>query len=162
MIAIIAGQLPPEAQRLVLRLKRRTGTVVANVVLDPLRRFQSSDGLTKDLAFAEFLGRATLNGRPVLPQRHVRFMLATFVSGLLEAPLDEIEASVPQIEAAARRMRDQQLAEAVSAVVVMKRVQSGGPPVPLSARSAYLRLATYLAKPPGPWNDGSGPKATPA
>lgn len=86
MIAIIAGQLPPEAQRLVLRLKRRTGTVVANVVLDPLRRFQSSDGLTKDLAFAEFLGRATLNGRPVLPQRHVRFMLATFVSGLLGRP----------------------------------------------------------------------------
>jgi len=162
LAAIIAGQVPPDAQRLVLRLKRRTGAVVANVALEPLRRFQSDEGLAKDLAFVEFLGRSTLNGRQVFSQRHVRFMVATFVHGLLESPHEQVERSAPMLEATARRLHDRQLLEAVSAFVVMKRAQEGGAPAPLAAKAAFLRLSTFLAKPPGPWNDGSGPTSASA
>jgi hypothetical protein len=90
VIAIIAPRLPSDVRRLVFRLKRRGGTVVADVIVEPLRRFETSDGLAKNVAFVEFLARATLNGRPVFSRRHVRFMLARYVHERLEAPVAEV------------------------------------------------------------------------
>lgn len=156
VIATIVGQIPVEARRAVLRLRRRNGSVIADVALEPLRRAQASDGLAQELAYVEFLGRASLNGRPVFPQRHSRFMLATFVHRMLNAPLEEVDAAVALLDATARHLRDNELAAAVWAFGVMRRSQDEGLPPPASARDAFLKLATYLS-PPGPWNDGSGP-----
>ncbi len=156
VIASIVGQVPADTRRLVLRLRRRSGPVVADVVVEPLRRAQAAEGLAKELAHIEFLARATINGRPVFPRRHVRFMLATFVHRMLDAPVDEVYASVELLEATARRMRDPDLVEAVRAFGVMRRAQIENRPVPASVRTAFLRIATYIGTPPGPWNDGSG------
>jgi hypothetical protein len=86
---------------------------VADAVLEPLRRFQASDGLATNLGFVEFLGRATLNGKPVFSRRHPRFMMAHYVHELLEAALAEVEEAGPLLAAGARRLKDQELAEAL-------------------------------------------------
>jgi hypothetical protein len=74
VVAVLTPYIPADIRRLVFRLNRRGGPVVADVVLEPLRRFQTSDGLAKNLGFVEFLGRATLNGKPVFSRRHLRLL----------------------------------------------------------------------------------------
>lgn len=158
VIAMLVPYVPADAHRLLFRLKRRGGSVVANVALEPLRRFQAGDGLAKNVAFVEFLGRASLNGQPVFSARHVRFMFAMYVHELLDATLADVEAGGLLLSAAARRLKDRGLTEALEAFVLIKRSREGGPSVSTATIRAYNRLATYLAAPPGPWNDGSGPK----
>jgi hypothetical protein len=162
VVAILTPYIPADVRRLVLRMKRRGGTVVADVVLEPLRRFQSSEGMAKNVDFVEFLGRASLNGKPVFSRRHVRFMMAHYVHELLEAPLAEVEQAGPLLAAAGRRLKDHELAEALDAFVLMKRARAGGPPVSSATVRTYNRLAEYIGRPPGAWNDGSGPKLTAA
>ena len=58
--AIVTPYLPPQVTLLVARLKRRDATVIPDIAIDPLRRFQDSDGLPKQAAFVECLARATL------------------------------------------------------------------------------------------------------
>ena len=50
-VSIVGGQIPESIPRLVLRLKRRSGSLIADVVLEPIRRFQSSEGLAREAAF---------------------------------------------------------------------------------------------------------------
>jgi len=157
VIASLSSVVPATVRRLTLRLRRRDGPVVADVVLEPLRRSQGlEDGLAKDVAFIEFLGRATLNGRRVLSQRHVRFLIAYNCVPVLGSPLGRAEPALGVLAAAARRLKDQDLAEALDAALAMKRAQEGGPPAPPHVRRTFERLATYVGTPPGPWNDGSG------
>ena len=155
--AIIAPHLPSDVRRVVLRLKGPGGTVVADVIVEPLRRFQASEGLAKNVAFVEFLGHATLNGRPVFSRRHVRFMLARYVHERLEAPTPEVDEASRLLSAGARRLHDSELAEACEAWVVLRRAQDGGLAAPVGAVRNFKRLADYIGTPPGPWNDGSGP-----
>jgi hypothetical protein len=162
VVAILTPYIPADVRRLVFRLKRRGGPVVADVVLEPLRRFQTSEGLAKNVAFVELLGRASLNGKPVFSRRHVRFMMAHNVHELLEAPLTEVEEAGLLLAAGARRLKDLELAESLEAFVLLKRAQAGGPPVSAATIRAYNRLADYIGTPPGAWNDGSGPKPTAA
>lgn len=162
VVAILTPYITTDIRRLVFRLKRRGGTMVADVVLEPLRRFQASDGLAKNLAFVEFLGRATLNGKPVFSRRHVRFMMTHYVHELLEAPLDTVEEAGPLLAAGARRLKDHELAEALEAFVLLKRARAGGAPVSVATIRTYNRLGDYIGTPPGSWNDGSGPRLTPA
>ncbi len=154
--AIITPHLPPGARRLVFRLKRRGGTVVADVIVDPLRRFQTSEGLAKDVAFVEFLGRATVNGRPVFSRRHVRFTMARYVHERLEAPAAEVEEASRILAAGARHLDDAELAAACEAWVILRRAQADGPPASARAVRNFRRLVDYLGTPPGPWNDGTG------
>jgi hypothetical protein len=156
VIAALSPHLPPETNRVALHLKRQQGTVVADVVLEPLRRSHMQDGVAKDAAFIEFMGRAKLNGRPVLPPRHVRFLMAYHAVPLLNMPLSELEERIGHLAAAARHLNDRDLAAALQATVVMKRAQEGGPPAPAALRRVYERLADYVRRPPGSWNDGSG------
>jgi hypothetical protein len=158
VIAFLAPSIPVDVRRFVFRLMRRDGTVVLKVALSPLRRFQAGEGLAKNAAFIEFLGRATLNGRVVFSRRHVRFMLAFYVHELLEATIAEVEAGGPLLAATARRLKDRELADALDAFLLMKRAREGGPPASKATVLTFKRLATYLAAPPGPWNDGSGPR----
>jgi len=162
VIAVLTPLIPADVRRLVFRLKRQRGAVVADVMLEPLRRFQAGEGLAKNIAFVELLGRATLNGHPVFPQRHVRFMFAFYVHGLLEAALAQVEEAGLLLAGSARRLKDRELAEALEAFVLMKRAQAGGPPASATTIRTYNRLAEYIGKPPGAWNDGSGPKFTAA
>jgi hypothetical protein len=156
VVTILAPSIPNEIRRVTVRLRRRGGTVLADVPLEPLRRFLQGDGLAKQIAFVEFLGRTTINGRLVFSQRHVRFMMATLVHGLLDAPLSEVEAVAPLMSVVARRLKDRDLAEALDAFVPMKQARLKGSPVSQATIKAYNRLATYVGTPPGPWNTGSG------
>jgi hypothetical protein len=158
VIAVLTPYVAPDTRRLIFRLKRSTGTLVADVVLDPLRRSQTEEGLAKDVAFVEFLGRATINGQAVFSRRHARFALTYYLNPFLHAPLMEAEEAGRLLAAAARHLKDRELAEAFDAFIVMKKAQEGGSPAPPGVRRTFERLAEYISKPPGPWNDGSGPK----
>lgn len=98
----------------------------------------------------------TLNGRVVLPSRHIRFLAAYHAVPLLNGSLEDVEKGIPHLAAAARRLRERDLAAALEAAIVMKRAQEGGPPAPAGLRQIFERLADYVSTPPGPWNDGSG------
>lgn len=156
VIAIVTPHVPSDVKRLVLRLKRRAGTVVAVVALEPLRRFQGGEGLAKQAGFVEFLGRATINGRVVFSPRHVRFMMARFVYDLRDGSLPEIETAGRTLVATARRLKDRDLADALDAFVLVLRAREDGLGVSERTRQTFQRIATYIGTPPGPWNDGSG------
>jgi hypothetical protein len=155
VIAMLAPHMPAEVRRLVFRLKRSRDNLIADVTLEPLRRYQASDGVEQDVAFVEFLGRATINGRVVFSSRHVRYLLTFYLGQHLEDRLAAAEPIGRLLAATARRLRDAELAESFDAFVALKKAQEGGPPAPPGAKAIFDRLAGYL-KPPGPWNDGSG------
>lgn len=156
VIASLSPSIPEVIRRLTLRVKGANGTVVADVAMEPLRRWRATTGIAKEAAYLEFVGRATLNGRAVMGSKHVRFLAAYYFSPLLHVPLSEAEDAIELLGATARRLKDRELAEAFDAALMMKRAQASGGSVPAIVKTRFERLGTYVAKSPGPWDGGSG------
>lgn len=155
IFASIVSYLPPELSAARLRLKRTTGSITAEVELEPLRRFLTAEGIQKDIAFLEFLAGATIDNRPVFPRAHTRFMAATLAHRHLETPLAAARNDLGELAAFARRTRDIGLAESLDAFIAMRAANEGGPPAGPLVRRRLARLVTYGTTPPGAWNDGS-------
>lgn len=156
VVAALGPSIPGGVRRLILRVRRKDGPVAVDVPMESLRRYQRGEGFAKDVAFVEFMGRTTINGRVVFSARHVRFLLTTYMGRYFEAPLEEAQAAGALLAVTARRLKEAELAEGFDAFQAMKRAQSGGPPAPAHLRSSFERLAKNIERPPGPWNDGSG------
>jgi hypothetical protein len=156
IVATVTPHVDPGVRRLTLRMKRPDATLVTDVPLDAMRRFQTEEGLARDAGLIECLGRSSVNGRPVMPRGYTRFLLAIRVLDFLEAPLEEAENAGSVLGATARRLGDRDLAESVEAFRAGRRAQEIGLPWRPEDRRVYERLAMYIrSKPPGPWDGGA-------
>jgi hypothetical protein len=155
VVASLEPYMPTDIHTLHLRLLRKGATLFTKAPLQPLRRFRSGQGIAKEVSLVEFFAKTTINGRPVISHQHTRFLAAVYAHRYIDVPYSEAAADLRLLVTLARRLDDSELVSCMLAFVEAKSAREGGPPAPKAAKAHLARLAGYLAKPPGPWNDGS-------
>jgi hypothetical protein len=160
LIAFLEPHLPPDVTTVRLAIEgRQGGRLTARGPLSPFRR-EPAEGAGRDAAVVETLAKWKVNGRPVASQAWVRRWAAICAAQLADADLDVAEPRLHAMAAAATRIGDRELREALDAFLAIKRARTTGASAPAIARQRNLRLVGWLQSPAQDLNDGSNRSTT--
>jgi hypothetical protein len=153
--AMLGPSLPEDTRVIRVSIKGSGSAVRGETRYTALRRFQEASTGTKEIAFLEYGAQATLNGRPVLSQDHVRKAMAVYLGQTMETGYSANAETLEAILAVARRLGDSQVIESATSFVESLRSREGLRPRSLPSRIAVERLAVWLELDPGPIRDGA-------